>query len=100
MPSDPLAVVDVNPRPMTDTLDSLTNGAEKLSYFPVSPQPPARKDHFFAKKDMIFPCPFFGASFFDLVDVETGAFAFGAGGGSSSEKDSQACSCFVTGVLG
>ena len=57
----------------------------------------SQKYYFFPKNAMMFPCPFFGASFFDLV--ETGAaLALGAGAGSSSENDSQAASCFVTDI--
>ena len=62
--------------------------------------------HFLPKKDMMFPCPGLPAAFLPFpvaADAEAGgclalAEADGAvGGGSSSEKDSQAGSSLVTG---
>ena len=55
---------------------------------------------------MMFPCPAFGTPFLappfeDVVVEGVGSCTFlaaGAGGGSSSEKDSQAGSSCVTGV--
>jgi hypothetical protein len=52
--------------------------------------------HFFPKKLIMLPCPFFSA-FFAFAVVEAWNFGFGGGAtGSSSEKDSQAASSFVT----
>jgi hypothetical protein len=50
------------------------------------------------KNDIILPCPVLAAGFFAFVVVEEEdcTFGFGAGGGSSSEKDSHAGSSFVT----
>lgn len=56
--------------------------------------------HFFAKKDMMFPCaafaPFLAAA--GLFVLTAGAVLIFLGGGSSSEKDSHAASSFVTGT--
>ena len=55
--------------------------------------------HFFPKKLIILPCPGFPPDFFpfpsDDNGVDTAVFCF-CGGGSSSEKDSQAGSSLVT----
>jgi hypothetical protein len=52
--------------------------------------------HFFPKNDMIFPCPALAVDFLPL-DIEGAAtLGFGAAGASSSEKDSQTGSSFVT----
>ena len=53
--------------------------------------------YFLPKKDMMFPCPALVSIFLFLADdgaVETGVLSRGKG--SSSEKDSQANSSFVT----
>ena len=54
--------------------------------------------HVFPKKLMILPCPGFPLNFlpFPTDDVTVDASVFCFGGGSSSEKDSQAGSSFVT----
>jgi hypothetical protein len=52
----------------------------------------------FLKKLAILPCPFFAAGFaFVLPDCLVGAGLSFLGSGSSSEKDSQIASSFVTG---
>jgi hypothetical protein len=52
---------------------------------------------FFAKNDMIDPCPAFAAGFFGFAAPEDAGFDFGAG--SSSEKDSHTASSRVTGLM-
>ena len=58
-------------------------------------------NHFLPKKDVILPCPAFAPCFFPLplaVDgaIDAGVFGLVGSVGSSSEKDSQAGSSFVT----
>jgi hypothetical protein len=53
--------------------------------------------YFFPKNDMIFPWPALAAGFFALdAVVEDCTFGLGGATGSSSEKDSQTGSSFVT----
>jgi hypothetical protein len=54
------------------------------------------KHHFFPKKDMMFPCPALAVDFFALEVEEAETLGLGGGGASSSEKDSQTGSSFVT----
>jgi hypothetical protein len=57
-----------------------------------------RAPYFFPKNDMMFPCPAFAAGFFALdAVVEDCTLDLGGATGSSSEKDSQTGSSFVTG---
>jgi hypothetical protein len=48
---------------------------------------------------MIFPCPALAVDFLPFALKVAAAFALGSGGASSSEKDSQTGSSFVTVVL-
>lgn len=52
-------------------------------------------DHFFAKKDMILPCPGFAPDL-PLGAFTAGFFLGGGGAGSSSENSSQVGSSRVT----
>ena len=66
------------------------------------PYPSGRRDqchHFLPKKAMIFPCPALAVDFLLFALKVAAAFALGSGGASSSEKDSQTGSSFVTVVL-
>ncbi len=48
---------------------------------------------------MIFPCPALAVDFLPFALKVAAAFALGGGGASSSEKDSQTGSSFVTVML-
>jgi hypothetical protein len=66
------------------------------------PFPSGRRDqcyYFLPKKAMIFPCPALAVDLLPFALKVAGAFALGGGGASSSEKDSQAGSSFVTVML-
>ena len=53
--------------------------------------------YFLPKKLIMFPWPVLAAAFFPFTDAEVESFGFTTGGaGSSSEKDSQTVSSFVT----
>jgi len=61
-------------------------------------QPVRRREdehHFFPKNDMMFPCPALAVDFLPFAVEGAATLGFGAGA-SSSEKDSQTGSSFVT----